>query len=762
MKHRILKSILVCSSFVLVFSGLSCDDRKASSTVSEEGLTLTFIKSQPVANGATVGEAVVGYAGVYLIIELMDADGQPVKSGLVTFSSKVLDGTSTKSYGGFDVNVVPTNTDGRAFVTYSVNSGDGAVDDPTTPKYENVEVVASYGENLEASTRFDVYGSKDDIWPYTFSMTDPSPEEITLATNTSSNITCRLLNKNGTPVRNVIVQIDAGDKGYIKIDDNVVDSDTTDNNGEITFSFHDNGEEENIGIASIAAVFNHPSISASVSDTSTISIVSEVGLVQECTYVEIPSSVPDNIVVRDGGGIESTSIKAKLFDDNENLIAEPRLVRFVLNPVIEGTYLEEPGVTDTSVYTVNGIATVSVNSGTAPGTVRIEVGVDCDQDGEYEINANAVPVIIASGAPYYIEPEYDPNSTEPIGGGFYKTQCASIVYDKWYNPVEDSTYVYWSIDPIPPDTLIDAFVEGISFTGNENLDGDSNKGVAYSSIVYSTDAIGDFGRVRATTFGQDGPDEDTVADSVSAMINEDVGDAAMFFLPGQLTLTADATYYDFTLPTPTTIAEITITAILIDFYGNPVVDAPISFVGTGVLEWQEVGYEVYSDFGVDGISQINPQLQDQGEGDECFSWRDHGLDDDISTADMGTLNQSHDSFDTDGDGNFDVSEVSEPFQDFGYDGLAGTGDIGENNGVWDGYSMINCEPVVRTDQDGYARITAVYAREICIWQATDEETGLCTFEDFTSSISSTLLIPQITTSDPLDIQLVRTQTTDCP
>ena len=764
MKNKILKLVVAYSLFVLVFSGLSCDDRKASSTVSEEGLTLTFIKSQPVASGATVGEAVVAYAGVYIIVELRDEDGQPVKNGIVSFSANVLDGATPKSYGSFDVSIVPTDSDGRAFVTYSANSGTGAVDDPTTPKYENVEVVASYGENLEASTRFDVYGSKDDIWPYTFSMTDPSPEEITLATNSSSNITCRLLNKNGTPVRNVIVQIDAGDKGYIKIDDNVVDSDTTDNNGEITFSFHDNGEEENIGIASIRAIFNHPSISATVSDTSTVSIVTEVGLVQECTYVEIPSSVPDNIVVRDGGGIESTSIKAKLFDDNENLIAEPRLVRFVLNPILEGTYLEEPGVTDTSVYTVNGIATVSVNSGTVPGTVRIEVGVDCDQDGDYEINANAVPVIIASGAPYHIEPEYDPNSTEPIGGGFYKTQCAAIVYDKWYNPVEDSTYVYWTIDPIPPDTLIDAFVEGISFTGNENLDGDENAGVAYSTIVYSTDAIGDFGRVRATTFGVDGPDEGTEADSVSALINEDVGDAAMFFLPGQLTLTANATYHDFSIP-PSLTAEITITAILIDFYGNPVVDAPISFVGTGVAEWLEVGYENYSNFGMDSIAN-NSDFGDGGTTgdllDNCFTWRDYGLDRIAGTNDMGEGNNKHDGFDTDGDGVPDTWEACEPFEDFGQDGEDGTNDEGEGNKQWDGYSMIGCDPVVLTDKDGYARITAVFNRELCIWQATDEETGLCTFEDFTASISSTLLIPQITTSDPLDIQLVRTQTTDCP
>ena len=123
-------------------------------------------------------------------------------------------------------------------------------------------------------------------------MTAPSPEEITLAADTPSNLTCRLLNKNGTPVRNVIVQIDAGEKGYIQIDGNVVSSDTTDNNGEISFSFQDYGEQENIGIATVKATFQHPSINASVIDSSTISIVSEVGLVQECTCLLYTSPSP--------------------------------------------------------------------------------------------------------------------------------------------------------------------------------------------------------------------------------------------------------------------------------------------------------------------------------------------------------------------------------------------------------------------------------------------------------------------------------------
>ena len=152
----------------------------------------------------------------------------------------------------------------------------------------------------------------------------------------------------------------------------------------------------------------------------------------------------------------------------------------------------------------------SLNCGTEPGAVRILATANtqetsiCDSSNT-ELESITVPVIIASGAPYHIEAEYDPNSTEAIGGGFYQTECAAIVYDKWYNPVEDSTYVYWSISPLPPDTLIDAFVEGVSYTNNEGiLSGTATSGVARSNIVYSTDAIGEIGQVRALTFGTNG------------------------------------------------------------------------------------------------------------------------------------------------------------------------------------------------------------------------------------------------------------------
>ena len=71
--------------------------------------------------------------------------------------------------------------------------------------------------------------------------------------------------------------------------------------------------------------------------------------------------------------------------------------------------------------------------------------------------------------------------------------------------------------------------------------------------------------------------------------------------------------------------------------------------------------------------------------------------------------------------------------------------------------MIGCEPLVLTDSDGYARITVEFSQEICTLANIDDTTdpSTCSYDDFTASLSATLLIPEITTSDPLDILLVR-------
>ena len=96
------------------------------------------------------------------------------------------------------------------------------------------------------------------------------------------------------------------------------------------------------------------------------------------------------------------------------------------------------------------------------------------------------------------------------------------------------------------------------------------------------------------TFGANG-------DSVASFINEGEGDATLFFLPGQVTLLSSASYWDFSLQGSP--AQVTISALVIDYYGNPVVDAPVAFGGTGVSSWLELQYETdgWTDEGIDGV-----------------------------------------------------------------------------------------------------------------------------------------------------------------
>ena len=105
-----------------------------------------------------------------------------------------------------------------------------------------------------------------------------------------------------------------------------------------------------------------------------------------------------------------------------------------MEPRIGDAYLDTPDEDPetATVYTVNGVASVSVNSGTDPGPIRVEATCDCDQDGTVDLTTVDVPVIIASGAPYHIEAEYDPNATEAIGGGFYQTECSNPDTEEWH------------------------------------------------------------------------------------------------------------------------------------------------------------------------------------------------------------------------------------------------------------------------------------------------------------------------------------------
>ena len=637
-------------NIIVVVTGLfivSCDDRQPANSDENEATTSGAYKISVTAqsygfdsnnNAVAVGEDIQGpLVTTYIIAVLLDSLDQPQKDEMITFSAKV----SGSDIGSFDTSTPKTNNDGLAVVQFS-DGNVAAFDNGTTPTYEGVEVTALYtkgGTDFEASVRFGVFDtSAVELWPY----------QLNLSTNTNAiklddgitkaELSARINSRQyGNPISNVELYFESTN-GYLS-----ELSKLTDSTGNAEVEFSDTGDPNEIGVSTVSARYQHPvfglvidSVQITIRDTSS-------GIP---AYIQIPSSHPGEIMVVGGGGSESTDICARVYDENGVLVQTPYLVTFTLGPYFpEGANLNNAGIID-SAYTANGEACVSLNSGAAPGPIRVTAVLMYDS---VSISATAIPVTIATGPPANIEAEYDPLNTMPVGGGYYQTEASAMVYDLWYNPVADSTYIYWTIDPIPPDTLIEAFVEGVSYTGNPNLNGDSYSGLAFTTIIYSTDAIGDIGYVTALTFGADG-------DTVSVRINEEEGEATMTFVPGTLILSAATTYVDFTALGASTV-QLNITGTLQDFYGNPVNGAPIAMNAPGAA-----------------------------------------------------------------------------------------------NIYWPAVPIAN--NVGTTDEDGLVIWVVEYDIGICAWIVGTEDPAQ--YEDFTSSLTATLLIAQSITSDPLDILLVRT------
>ena len=637
-------------NIIVVVTGLfivSCDDRQPANSDENEATTSGAYKISVTAqsygfdsnnNAVAVGEDIQGpLVTTYIIAVLLDSLDQPQKDEMITFSAKV----SGSDIGRFDTSTPKTNNDGLAVVQFS-DGNVAAFDNGTTPTYEGVEVTALYtkgGTDFEASVRFGVFDtSAVELWPY----------QLNLSTNTNAiklddgitkaELSARINSRQyGNPISNVELYFESTN-GYLS-----ELSKLTDSTGNAEVEFSDTGDPNEIGVSTVSARYQHPvfglvidSVQITIRDTSS-------GIP---AYIQIPSSHPGEIMVVGGGGSESTDICARVYDENGVLVQTPYLVTFTLGPNIpEGANLNNAGIID-SAYTANGEACVSLNSGAAPGPIRVTAVLMYDS---VSISATAIPVTIATGPPANIEAEYDPLNTMPVGGGYYQTEASAMVYDLWYNPVADSTYIYWTIDPIPPDTLIEAFVEGVSYTGNPNLNGDSYSGLAFTTIIYSTDAIGDIGYVTALTFGADG-------DTVSVRINEEEGEATMTFVPGTLILSAATTYVDFTALGAST-AQLSITGTLQDFYGNPVNGAPIAMNAPGAANIYFPAVPIVNNVGT-------------------------------------------------------------------------------------------------TNDDGVAVWVVEYDIGICAWIVGSDDPAQ--YEDFTSSLTATLLIAQSITSDPLDILLVRT------
>ncbi|MBT4359906.1 MAG: hypothetical protein HOD11_02940, partial [Candidatus Marinimicrobia bacterium] len=192
------------------------------------------------------------------------------------------------------------------------------------------------------------------------------------------------------------------------------------------------------------------------------------------------------------------------------------------------------------------------------------------------------PVTIRADLPAQINADIDINAIEPVGGGFYELEAAALVWDQYTNPVEDSTQVYWSL--VPEDI---ADIIGESFTNNENLNGDAYHGLAWTKLYFNSGTIFDTLQIIARTWGADG-------DTILAIVNEDADSIQILpFYPGDLLVIPDIRFHDFqpaNNPAPLQV-PVVLTAVLSDYYNNPVNNARILFGSFGAARWDPVDEE---------------------------------------------------------------------------------------------------------------------------------------------------------------------------
>ena len=274
----------------------------------------------------------------------------------------------------------------------------------------------------------------------------------------------------GNPVRNDYVVIFESDLGTIMSPVPISD-------GGIAVATYSAGIEA--GVAQITASVDSASASTAITIFS-----DDVNSIQFINQSQI------SIDIQGTGGVESAELAVNLFDMNGNMIDEPVEVwfKFLVRP--EGPYPEGSNInTDvynlidsTSTFSSNGMAVISVNSGSQSGIIKIRAW--CRNLEDEAIGASKPNIIVQSGPPNLCEFAIAGNdSGEDMGGGMWRVQIAALITDEWGNPVGDGTAVYFSLDdePNPDYATIEA---ANAFVGNENSNGDSLAGTAFSYLNY--------------------------------------------------------------------------------------------------------------------------------------------------------------------------------------------------------------------------------------------------------------------------------------
>jgi len=332
-------------------------------------------------------------------------------------------------------------------------------------------------------------------------------EDITVHPGKPINMYLRSLDENGDEVNtipvnsnsNLTIEAQVQDKYHNSVESDVIVNFTTtlgtiipigstDNNG---FAYSNFSPGVTAGSAQISAV------SDSANAITVINVTSD-----EVSSLEFAFSGQVDIQVQGTGGNESFETIVNLYDMNGNLVEDNMTVYFTLLSAPAGVTINNVGTSD-STQAVNGQAIVSIISGTESGIVLLKAFTN-DSMGN-EISAIKSNIVVHGGPPSSIDFSIGGHNSSVdgqggMGGGIWRVQIGANITDQYGNPVSDGTAVWFSL----PEQADFASIEAASYVGNNNVDGDSLAGTAFTILRYEGTHTNESILVRAETGGTPG------------------------------------------------------------------------------------------------------------------------------------------------------------------------------------------------------------------------------------------------------------------
>ncbi|MFH1687239.1 MAG: hypothetical protein ABIE70_06910 [bacterium] len=148
-----------------------------------------------------------------------------------------------------------------------------------------------------------------------------------------------------------------------------------------------------------------------------------------------------NLSVKQTGGIETAQLRATGYDLNGNAVPEGLPITFIVTDGPGGgEHLSTGGYGPFTTFTNSqGVASMSLHSGTASGTIRIRAFSDT-------VLSNATQVMVSAGPPAHIVVAADECNVDYWDNVAAYNEVVAIISDVYLNPVNDSTVVYFWTD----------------------------------------------------------------------------------------------------------------------------------------------------------------------------------------------------------------------------------------------------------------------------------------------------------------------------